>query len=71
MAEVRGPSVVELKWQPPQYSNGIIVTYIIFYRMDDSSPDATWKTKHENGKSMFLNNLCCVCCSGIYDIGIC
>ena len=45
--------MVELNWEPPRESNGIIRSYIIYYQMDVQMPDDSWEIKNISG--MFIN----------------
>ncbi|KAI0207612.1 Immunoglobulin superfamily DCC subclass member 4 [Lamellibrachia satsuma] len=44
---LQGPALVELRWQPPWQTNGVIVCYIIYYTVDTSAIE--WLTKIQNG----------------------
>ncbi|KAK2193930.1 hypothetical protein NP493_4g00006 [Ridgeia piscesae] len=44
---LQGPAVVELRWQPPSETNGVIISYVIFYTIDASALE--WMTKIQNG----------------------
>ncbi|XP_050527006.1 neogenin isoform X2 [Daktulosphaira vitifoliae] len=46
------PQMITLNWQPPKYSNGQIVAYIVLYSIDEKSPDSDWVSETIEGDLM-------------------
>ncbi|XP_027837990.1 neogenin isoform X3 [Aphis gossypii] len=46
------PQSITLNWQPPKFSNGQIIAYLILYTTDDTSSDNEWITETVEGELM-------------------
>ncbi|XP_060844411.1 neogenin isoform X2 [Rhopalosiphum padi] len=46
------PQSLTLNWQPPKFSNGQIIAYLILYTTDDTSSDNEWITETVDGELM-------------------
>ncbi|KAF0761702.1 neogenin isoform X1 [Aphis craccivora] len=46
------PQSITLNWQPPKFSNGQIIAYLILYTTDDTSSDTEWITETVEGELM-------------------
>ncbi|XP_025206226.1 neogenin isoform X3 [Melanaphis sacchari] len=46
------PQSITLNWQPPKFSNGQIIAYLILYTTDDTSSDNEWITEAVEGDLM-------------------
>ncbi|VVC27257.1 Hypothetical protein CINCED_3A012217 [Cinara cedri] len=46
------PQSITLNWQPPKFSNGQIIAYLILYTTDDTSPDSNWISEIVDGELM-------------------
>ncbi|XP_050425598.1 neogenin isoform X2 [Adelges cooleyi] len=46
------PQSITLNWQPPKFSNGQIIAYLLLYSTDESSPDHDWVSETVEGELM-------------------
>lgn len=52
-----GAGKVKVEWAPPVNSNGVVLTYTIFYSVDKQSPISSWVQVIQNGEYFSKNTL--------------